>query len=319
MKVTKENLHEYYNIPNGNIYCNGEIVDGFSEEDIRNAIDNNAIVEFYESTEATVNDIIRKEIESFIKEHWNPNFYLHKLPNGNTTAELSLLGDIEFSELVNGVLYKLSVICGILPKEATEWYNRVSMDILSVVHFNVPYDDISQIKDIEDRLENVNKNLSDKITKYDRLNKRHPLYVRFGEMLIEHKPVNQCGLVLKLIVQDMFHPNVFYVPSENKWKTGYTFGNLVSEMVYILGITHKEAAERYARATATLDNMIQYDADKEYFRLMLQHGKGSRTEKMLANDFAIHITKYLEQETDGKYDKNSLLEKFINELKQSSN
>jgi len=318
MQLTKENLKEIYNDPELNIYCNGEIVDGFSEEDIINAIDNGATVEYYKSTRSTVNEVIEDQITSFIKEHWEPKFYLNKLPTGANVAELSLLGETSMSDLVNGILFNLSVICKILPKETSEWYKRTSENILTVIHFNVTPEELAKLEDTSKRLEKMNTELARHIENYDRKNKKMPTYLKFSRMLIEHAPINQAGKVLRDMITSVFHPNVFYVESERKWATGYTIGNIISEMVYILGISHEEAVKRYASAVNTLNDMLQYDADKEYFRLMLKTGRGPQTEKNLANEFAIHITKYLAERTGGKYDKNPLIEAFISELRTPS-
>ena len=292
MEVTLENLHELYANPNGNLYTHGEIVDGFSEEDIRQSIkDGNKFV-YYESTLPTINDIRKEAITDFIVEHWDPKFInsgsvLTIDKKEQAVTKFTILGDTTKSDkpdkqLIDGVLWNLSLYLDIAPIEAYERFLMKSTAFLEKIHLTGNVFDFSDEESkelsVDEKLERINKTLYRKI---DDLNRKHkkakPQYAIqvFINELLEMKPVQQPGVVIRSAIDNMFYPFVFKA-KDMEHGVAFTSGDFVKNMVHILGITHTEAVFRYNRAIDKCTEAIDFDVDKAYRMNLIKYGNDER-------------------------------------------
>ncbi len=317
MTVTTENLHEVYNDPKLNIYLNGEIMEGYSEDEISDIInETSTTVEYFESTLPTVRDIVVENIRVFVNENWDPHFYRRHIEEaGINVAELSLLGDLDMKAMVDGILFNLTIINGFTPLQATEWLKRTSIKMLDIIHLTPPTEPIkkdSTDEEIEKVVYDLNRDMVKAINRYNL--KGTTLADTFAKELCEHKPVNQCGLVLNELVDTLWQPYVVYSKKNRTHLVTYTIGNFIDEFVFIMGITNKEATARFTAANEACNKALgDFDPQKEFTKLMIQSNY-TMAEPMLLKQFLNKVKFYEENCQSGK----SLKEIFVSELKTPS-
>lgn len=277
MLVTKDNFKECLANPNGIFFSyllnskKPTLIENYpTEEDFKKFFEDDIYkFEFYEKNDKFV---LKYFIRQFIEKHWSPKFvYKATGQDGMVLVEFTVLDDnVSQKELVDGILFNLTLLHDILPNESGTRFMRITATIPDLIKLQFKEGEVKQKLIPEKQIEFMNNMLNKKIERYNQDHKGQSVCDWFISALLSDASLKNYVEELHNVIMKAWRPSVYQNPKTKKFGVVYVFGDFIGELVYIFNISHSMATQKFNEAIKAVEAEYKFDADAHYIKQVME-------------------------------------------------